>query len=86
MVAPTTLKKWATGNGRADKKAVRTAAEALYPELGMKTYDEADALILAHTGAFYRGFVDLPLLPHQRDRTDGLLAAVKWPETMGDWA
>ena len=95
MVAPTTLKKWATGDGRpgrdnsltkaqqakASKEAVRTAVQALFPDVQLLTYDEADALAMAHLGAVYREFVDIPLAAHH---TPEAMAAVKWPETLED--
>lgn len=76
MVAPTTVKKWATGSGKAAKGDVQKAMAGLYPGAHLKTSDEADALAMAHLGAFYRGF-EPPILEHHTRKT---MAAVKWPE------
>lgn len=45
-----TLKKWATGNGRADKPAMLAAANNLTPVTlaGPAAFDEADAILLLH--------------------------------------
>lgn len=43
-VAPSTLKKFAVGNGRAQKKEILAAARARWPEQDLETHDQADAL------------------------------------------
>ncbi len=46
-IVPTTLKKWATGSGRADKELMIQAAEVLiYPDERTLREHEADAIIL----------------------------------------
>lgn len=41
-----TLKKWATGNGRADKEDMVLAAVQRYPNIAIKDDNQADALLL----------------------------------------
>ncbi|WP_235671152.1 crossover junction endodeoxyribonuclease RuvC [Tomitella fengzijianii] len=50
-VAPTTLKKWATGHGRATKSQVVAAMRALWPHTTIRDDNQADALALATIGA-----------------------------------
>jgi Holliday junction resolvasome RuvABC endonuclease subunit len=45
-VAPNTLKKFAVGNGRAEKKEMLAAARARWPEHDLETHDQADALFV----------------------------------------
>lgn len=45
--APNTLKKFATGNGRADKEAVMCAAQQQYPNIHVNSQDQADAMFLS---------------------------------------
>jgi len=49
LVGTGTLKKFATGKGNADKKAMVAAAQLLVPEL--KDHNQADALFLAKYAA-----------------------------------
>lgn len=42
-VAPSTLKKFATGNGRAKKPEIVAAAKARWPRTSFETHDQADA-------------------------------------------
>lgn len=57
LVAPPTLKKFATGDGRADKTQMIHTAKVFCSELG--TDDEADALHLARFGhEKYRELID----------------------------
>lgn len=51
IVAPTTLKKWATGSGRADKADVAVAMSRLWPAVDVPGNDGWDGLALAHMGA-----------------------------------
>lgn len=50
VVAPTTRAKYATGSGRADKRAVVEACRAIDPSLRLCDNDRADALTLAVLG------------------------------------
>ncbi len=50
-INPGTLKKFATGNGRADKAQVIAAMRALWPYAAVRNDNEADALSLASAGA-----------------------------------
>ena len=69
-VAPTSLKKLVTGNGRADKDQVLDAVRAAWSDRGwsdgLKTgrYDRADAAALAWVAAARSGW-DVPELPGQ---------------------
>lgn len=49
-VAPNTIKKFATGNGRAGKPEMIAAARVAYPGIDRLTDNEADALHLARFG------------------------------------
>lgn len=75
VVPPTTLKDWATGSGKADKKAVRRAAENLWPGIATND-DESDALALATMGAQRLG-MDVPSIEYHKF----IIAsdAVQWP-------
>lgn len=42
-VMPSTLKKFATGNGRAKKNEILAEARSLWPKANIKSHDEADA-------------------------------------------
>lgn len=66
MVAPTSLKKWATGDGRADKSQMIAAAFTLTGYRG-RSHDEADAALIA---AWVRHQVRVGLLT---DEMQGLL-------------
>lgn len=47
-VSPSTLKKWATGDGRAEKPAMVAAAQKFQP--GVTDHNEADAVLLLAYG------------------------------------
>ena len=49
-IAPSSLKLWATGHGRADKPAMIEAARRFWPEWRGEDDNEADALCLAAWG------------------------------------
>lgn len=67
-VEPAGVKKWATGNGGADKDAIRAALDADHPGNGARNDDERDAHVLAQIG---RAYLDAqPTTPQQQ----GLLA------------
>ena len=76
VVAPSTLKKWVTGKGNADKAAVlATVREWCGPRVA--NHDEADSLALAYVGAYTLGD-PIPFAPKERHRIG--LEQVKWPE------
>jgi crossover junction endodeoxyribonuclease RuvC len=74
VVAPTTLKKYATGKGNASKDAVLLAAARAFPWFEGGN-DEADALFLRAMGCDATGtpIVDMPA------RNREALDAVQWP-------
>lgn len=55
VAQPGTVKKFATGNGRAEKDEVLAAAIAAFPGVGIKSNDVADAASLAGLGATHLG-------------------------------
>lgn len=73
MVAPTTLKKWATGSGRADKSDVAVAMARLWPGVDAASNDGWDGLGLAHLGAQALGW-PVPVRAHHAVS----VAAVDW--------
>lgn len=81
LVAPQTRAVYATGNGRADKAAVKAAVEQRYGRL-CATTDEADALVLLCMAADRYGQpIGTPLgepapVPQRCRRA---LSAVRWP-------
>lgn len=74
LAAPLTLKKVATGNGRADKALVRDAVERLFPQLKGITFDEADASSAALAAALKRGYA----VP-KPDGWEQALTKIQWP-------
>jgi crossover junction endodeoxyribonuclease RuvC len=75
-VAPTTLKKYATGKGNASKDEVLAAVIRRYPAADVSNNNVADAVVLAALGARHAGF------PLERDdlsiqRRDAL-SKVRW--------
>ncbi|QDM57130.1 RuvC-like resolvase [Rhodococcus phage Whack] len=58
-----TLKLFATGNGRADKTQVIASMQSLWPHAIIKNDNEGDALTLASMGGQYLGWHE-PELPH----------------------
>lgn len=74
---PTTLKKWATGSGRASKPDMRDAVARLWPGRGLARVSEheIDALALAGLGAQWLGWEGPWLGP-----SPTALATVQWPE------
>lgn len=62
IVPPTTVKKYATGKGNAQKDAVLAAVIRRYPAVDVTGNDEADALVLAAICArFHASPIDLNL-------------------------
>jgi crossover junction endodeoxyribonuclease RuvC len=74
VVAPGALKKWATGNGNADKFAVGQAIARRWPNVVLDNPDEADALVLASMGLHHLG--SLPW--HPTAYQEAALTAVEW--------
>lgn len=74
VVAPSALKKWATGAGNADKFRVGQHIGKRWPDLELRSDDEADALTLASVGLHYAG--ELPWEPtaYQQEA----LSKVEW--------
>lgn len=77
-VAPTALKKYATGKGNADKDTVLLAAAKRYPDHAIRGNDEADAVILAAMGADHLG-VPIATMPAVHRAA---LDKVAWPKTL----
>lgn len=73
-VAPTTVKKWIAGSGRAEKNTVGVHIGRLFPDVEIKSDDEADALAMAHIAAVRAGFD----VPRRAGHTPVGYAAVKW--------
>ncbi|ROZ49369.1 hypothetical protein EEB13_05440 [Rhodococcus sp. WS3] len=59
----TTVKFFATGNGRADKLEVMAAMRELWPHAPIRDDNQSDALALATMGAMHLGWHE-PELPH----------------------
>jgi len=75
VVAPMTLKKWATGNAQADKVAMATEAVRRFPAVTEHiTGDEADALWACAAGCWHAGY---PLAAAPKDRVAALYAVEK---------
>jgi crossover junction endodeoxyribonuclease RuvC len=75
IVAPTTLKLWATGKGNASKGDMKSAMATRFPASGLTSSDEADALALADMGAAWLTNQEI-LTDHERRGLRG----VDWPE------
>lgn len=73
-VYPGTVKRWITGNGKAEKNVVGVHVGRLFPDVELKTDDEADALAMAHMLAWVLGFG----VPERHHHTLEALKAVKW--------
>lgn len=76
VVAPTTLKVYATGGGRASKEDVVQEVQRRRPDVSFRGNDQADALTLAAMGLDYLGH-DPVRLPATHRRA---LESVDWPE------
>lgn len=73
-VPPTVRMLWACGRGRADKREVRAAMAALWPDVHICDHNAADALALASLGGQRLG---LPIVvqPHHRVAH----RSIRWP-------
>lgn len=76
VVVPTTLKKWVTGSGRADKDMVLGEVRTWWPHLTIPNHDVADASGAAAMAAMRLGW-RLPF-PTRRRHLEGLVT-VRWP-------
>lgn len=76
VVPPTTLKKYVTGKGNAQKDEVMLAVAHRYPDAEVKNNNEADALGLAAMGARHLGATIDGILPA---RNIEAMDAVEWP-------
>lgn len=72
-VAPSTLKRYATGSGKATKTMMLGAARAAWPGIPVQNDDAADALFLAALGAQYLG------RPIFRSPAPDAVRVVDWP-------
>lgn len=74
-IVPATLKKYATGHGRAGKPAMRAA---LFEHTGVdeRSTDKVDAAWLRHAGLDWLGAPEIVLPANQRAALD----KAKWPE------
>jgi crossover junction endodeoxyribonuclease RuvC len=75
VASPSTVKKWATDRGNADKASVAVAVARLWDQFECESDNEADALALASMGAQRLG-VDIP----QRSQHLAALEKVAWPD------
>ena len=84
-VPPTTLKKYITGNGRADKKAMKAAIKSIF-NMQFKTNDEVDAFGLAIAGLDYfnNGMSSVDSFRDYLQSTCVLLNG-EHPNTIDDW-
>lgn len=77
VVHPTTLKKWATGHGRAEKEDVHGEVSTWWPNLTIANHDIADSAVLAAMAGVHLGWK----MPFEiRRRHSAGLVIVKWPD------
>lgn len=74
VVAPGTLKRWATGNGNADKRDIAAAMSQRWPGTTFRNTDEADALALASIGLHHLRVLPWEPEPYQTDS----LRRIEW--------
>jgi crossover junction endodeoxyribonuclease RuvC len=74
VVAPAVLKKWCTGSGNADKFAVGQAIARRWPDIVLRSHDEADALVLASIGLHRLGVLPWTPTAYQTEQ----LTRVEW--------
>jgi Holliday junction resolvasome RuvABC endonuclease subunit len=77
VVPPSTLKKWATGKGNADKVAVAVHMSRLWPDLTAANDNEWDALALATMGAQHLR-LETPVRAHH----EAARAGAEWPPAL----
>jgi Holliday junction resolvasome RuvABC endonuclease subunit len=77
VVPPSTVKKFSTDKGNADKIAVALAVSRMWPGLNLTSDDEADALALASMGAVH---LRMPLPFKVLERHKLALGKIDWPE------
>lgn len=80
VVVTTTLKKWVTGTGRADKELVLAEVARWWPGVPIPNHDVADSSGCAAMAAMKLGW-RLPFDTRRR-HLEGLVT-VKWPEGVG---
>ncbi len=69
-VGVTTLKKFATGDGKADKREVMTAMQDLWPHARIRDDNQSDALTLATIGAMHLGWHEPEMMHHFSPKVD----------------
>lgn len=74
IVPPSVLKKWSTGTGNADKFTVGQEIARRWPEVRIRTPDEADALALASIGLHHLAALPWRATAVQQDQ----LTRVEW--------
>ena len=80
VAQPGTVKKFATGDGRADKDEMLAAAIEAFPTVGVRNNDVADAAALAGLGAVHLGIeFGGGFAPSGR----ASVQAVRWPSLEG---
>lgn len=79
VIQPTTLKKWATGSGIADKELVLAEVRKWWPGTPVPNHDVADSAVCAATAAVRLGW-KMPF-PTRRRHVEGL-AVINWPEEL----
>jgi Holliday junction resolvasome RuvABC endonuclease subunit len=77
IVPPSVLKKWVTGSGNADKFRVGQAIAKRWPEVELRTPDEADALGLASMGLHHGGLLPWQPTAYQAEQ----IGRVEWLES-----
>lgn len=75
-IAPTRVKKFATGKGNADKTAVAAGMTRMWPNVEPGNDNEFDALALASLGTIHLGGDTFDVLARHREVVD----AIDWPE------
>lgn len=75
-VAPTALKRYATGKGSGRKEGVLAALPHMFPGMFVDDDNAADALVLAAMGARAIGH---PVEPSPQRVTPAALESVRWP-------